>query len=93
MSATIGDAQNRKTKSDERKKTLLSLTRAYRLSRYCSCVNTPPLCRLVQFDSRIVCGLFVLVYLGLKHLSLDPNPTRSFCSGSKYMYLVRMEVS
>ena len=60
MSATIGDAQNRKQNLTNAKKILLSLTRAYRLSRYCSCVNTPPLSRLVQFDSRIVWGLFVL---------------------------------
>ena len=66
MSATIGDAQNRKQNLTNAKKTLLSLSRAYRLSRYCSCVNTPPLSRLVQFDSRIVWGLFVLVYY--KHI-------------------------
>ena len=66
MSATIGDAQNRKQNLTNAKKTLLSLTRAYRLSRYCICVNTPPLSRLVQFDSRIVWGLFVLVYYQIK---------------------------
>ena len=60
MSATIGDAQNRKQNLTNAKKTLLSLTRAYRLSRYCSCVNTPPLSRLVQFDSLRLIGHFQL---------------------------------